>query len=162
MTDLDKHSKDADVYAAMRTAALDFGIDELAAKMHTAIGTLYNKLNRNDSSAHHKPTVSDLIQIVFHTGNTAPIAALCRMFGGVFVRLPDLSKTTDDDLLQLINQWGAENGDVYEVMARALADLTVTQAEFNEMQQQTHEAISALLEVKARFGTLVVKTPRKR
>ena len=49
MTDLDKHSKDADVYAAMRTAALDFGIDELAAKMHTAIGTLYNKLNRNDS-----------------------------------------------------------------------------------------------------------------
>lgn len=84
------------------------------------------------------------------------------MFGGVFVRLPDLSKTTDDDLLQLINQWGAENGDVYEVMARALADLTVTQAEFNEMQQQTHEAIAALLEVKARFGTLVVKTPRKR
>ena len=121
MTDLDKHSKDADVYAAMRSAALDFGIDELAAKMHTAIGTLYNKLNRNDSSAHHKPTVSDLIQIVFHTGNTAPIAALCRMFGGVFVRLPDLSATPDDDLLQLINQWGAENGDVYEVMARALA-----------------------------------------
>ena len=62
MTDLDKHSKDADVYAAMRTAALDFGIDELAAKMHTAIGTLYNKLNRNDSSAHHKPTVSDLLE----------------------------------------------------------------------------------------------------
>lgn len=158
----DTHSKNADVYAELRDAVMAFGIDRLAALMHTAMGTLYNKLNRNDSSAHHKPTVSDLIQIVFHTGNTAPIAALCRMFGGAFVRLPDLSATPDDDLLQLINQWGAENGDVYEVMARALADLKVTQTEFNELQQQTHEAIAALLEVKARFGSLVVKTPRKR
>ena len=162
MTDLDKHSKDADVYAAMRTAALDFGIDELAAKMHTAIGTLYNKLNRNDSSAHHKPTVSDLIQILYHTKNTAPLSALCLMFGGVFVRLPDLSKTPDDDLLALINRWGSESGDVHEVMSRALADLVVSQAEFDEVQKQTHEAIAALLEVKARFGSLVVKTPRKR
>ena len=158
----EQHTQDTDVYQALRGAAMAYGIDELAAKMHTAIGTLYNKLNRNDSSAHHKPTLSDLIQIVFHTGNTAPIAALCRMFGGVFVRLPDLSQTPDQDLLMLINRWGAENGDVYEVMARALADLTVTPAEVDEMQQQTHEAIAALLEVKARFGSLVVKTSRKR
>ena len=159
---MDFQSKQSDVYSSLREAVIDFGIDRMASLMNVAVGTLYNKLNLNDSSLHHKPTISDLIQVVYHSRDTAPIAALCAEFGGVFVRLPDLSKTPDEDLLHLINRWGAENGEVHEVMARALSDLTVTPAEVDELRRQVHEAIAALLEVKARFGSFVVRTPRKR
>ncbi len=150
------HTQD-DVFAALRGAADDFGIRKLATLMDVAQGTLYNKLNPNDSSAHHKPTVSDLIQIVSHTHNTAPIESLSALFGGVFYRLPSMTHYTNEDLLALVNHAGAQVGAVHDVMAEAMADLVVTPAEFKRFQEQTHRTIAAFMELKARFRTLVVQ-----
>ncbi|AXF86788.1 hypothetical protein DTO96_102544 [Ephemeroptericola cinctiostellae] len=150
------HTQD-DVFAALRSVADDFGVRKLATLMDVAQGTLHNKLNPNDSSAHHKPTVSDLIQIVSHTANTAPIEALAALFGGVFYRLPDMAHCSDDALLALVNNVGAQVGAVHDVMAAAMADLVVTPAEFKLYQEQTHRTIAAFMELKARFKTLVVQ-----
>lgn len=146
-----------DVVFSLRQVAKDYGIEKMALAMGTAVGTLYNKLNLNDSSMHHKPTVADLVQITFIAKDTTPIETLARMFRGVFVKLPDMSKLPDEELLELVNRWGAEAGDVHDVMARALADGVVTADEFDEFRDQSYDAIAALLELKARFKTLVIK-----
>lgn len=149
-----------DVFAALRQAANEVSIKRLALLMGVSEGTLYNKLNPNDSSAHHKPTVNDLIQIVSHSDNKAPIEALAALFGGVFFRLPDLSKTPDEELLTLVNQVGARVGGVHDAMAEALADLVVDPHEFKDFQVEVHLTIAAFLQLKARFKTLVVQVRR--
>ena len=155
MTDLDKHSKDADVYAAMRTAALDFGIDELAAKMHTAIGTLYNKLNLNDTTAHHKITLADYIQIITFTRQAGPHQALSAMLGGVFHLLPNMRDQSDEALLDIINRIHIEGGDVHRELAHAISMPKFTREQAALIDRESLEWVAAILELRARVNGMV-------
>lgn len=144
---------DVDVFEDLRIAAYAYGVPRLAALMGVPVGTLYNKLNLNEST-HHRPTLADFIQIVSHTTATAPMQSLCRLLGGAFYELPDMSHMGDDALLDIINRLHAEAGDVFRALGSALDDGHITVCEERAIDREVDHWLSAILELRARVRAM--------
>lgn len=87
--------------------------------------------------------------------DTRIVEQFARACGGVFVAL-DARATTDSDvqaaLLEAVRELGEDSG----LIARALADGRITQAEADDICREVDETVAALLEVKARVRAKVV------
>lgn len=151
-----------DVYEILREVSMSYGVDRLAVHMGTPKGTLYNKLNLNDSSQQHKPTLADFTQIMAVTKNTEPLQALCALFGGVFYELPDLSRFADDALLEIVNRLHVQGGEAHKVMSDALEDGVITVAEAKAFKEACQQWLAAILELRARFVSLTVNVTPSR
>ncbi|MCD5326808.1 phage regulatory CII family protein [Chromobacterium piscinae] len=147
-------SAPADVFGALHLSAKSFGITKLANLMRVSAGVLTNKLA--PGAHHHKTTLDDFIQVLHLTRDLSPLDALCRQFDSARYQLPRLDNVSDSALLDLVNKVHAEGGDVHSCMNEALADGIVTQDEFNEFNRETMEWIAAIVELRNRFGSLVV------
>ncbi|MEN6082808.1 phage regulatory CII family protein [Chromobacterium piscinae] len=148
-------SAPADVFGALHLSAKAFGITKLAGVMRVSAGVLTNKLA--PVTHHHKATLDDFIQVLRITQDLSPLDALCRLFDSARYQLPRLDNVSDSALLDLVNKVHAEGGDVHRCMNEALADGIVTQDEFNEVDCELMEWIAAIVELRNRFGSLVVK-----
>lgn len=93
------------------------GLSGLARRLGKREQTLINKLNPMDDV--HQPNIGELVAIVDDTDDTAPIEALCALFGGRFVtRCGDRV----GGLMQAVLQADTEHGDVARAIHQALAD----------------------------------------
>lgn len=145
-----------DVYEELRREARQFGVEKLAAMMGISPGTLYNKLNLNDTTAHHKITLADYIQIITFTRQAGPHRALSTMLGGVFHLLPDMRDKSDEALLDIVNRVHIEGGDVHRALATALAMPTVTREQAALIDRESLQWVAAILELRARVNGMVV------
>lgn len=143
-----------EVHGELQKAAMKFGIEKLAERMGANKGTLTNKLNPNPIS-YHKPSLQDFVQVLELTGDLSPLRTLCRGLNGAFFALPDLSRLSDDELLDIVNRVQAEGGDVFRSMARGLADRRVCADDFADFDREWHEWLAAILELRARFRGMV-------
>lgn len=150
----------SDVYEVLRQISMSYGVPKLASQMGVSTGTLYNKLNLNDSSQLHKPTLADFTQIVSITHSTAPLQALCMLFSGVFYRLPDVKDFPNEALLEIVNQVHIKSGDVHGVMQNALSDGVVTPDEVKSFDKECQQWLAAILELKARFAELSIQVKK--
>lgn len=146
---------DQDMHAALQKAAFNYGVDKLAAEMGLSAGTLYNKLSLNPDCRHYTG-LDEFIHILRHSQNLQPLQVLCRLFGGVFYRLPTLDCVSDSALLDIVNRVHAEGGDVHRAMSDALEDGVVTSDEFRNVDHELMDWIAAIIELRGRFRSLVV------
>ncbi|WP_054285749.1 phage regulatory CII family protein [Gulbenkiania mobilis] len=144
-----------DVYEELRRESRQFGVEKLAAMMGMSPGTLYNKLNLNDTTAHHKITLADYIQIITFTRQAGPHRALSTMLGGVFHLLPDMSDKSDEALLDIVNRVHIEGGDVHRELAAALATPSVTRDQAARIEREALQWVAAILELRARVNGMV-------
>lgn len=145
-----------DVFELTRQVAYSYGVVKLAAKMGINAGTLYNKLNTDDSCTHHKLSVQDLIHIIGITGDMTPLAAFAALFDHALYRLPQHNNTADDALLDLVNQTQINAGTAHLAMAEALADGCISPQEFGRIALGCHDWLSAIVTLKCRFKSMVV------
>ena len=145
-----------DVLEVIRSTSYQYGIDKLAPKMGIQKGTLYNKLNNDDGSAHHKITLQDFIQIITVTGDYTPLLSLCGLLDHAAYKFPDLSSLGDDALLDIVNTVHIEGGQSHKVLADALADGQVTQDECAAFEHQVLMWLSAILALRHRVNDMVV------
>lgn len=150
-----------DVFELIRQVAYGYGVEKLAAKMGIQRGTLYNKLNNDDGSAHHKLTLQDFIQIITITGQYEPLLGLCGLFDHVAYKLPDLTNLADDALLDIINSVHISGGQTHQAMADALEDGRITPDEYTQFSNQVFAWLSAILAWQARVKGMVVITHGK-
>lgn len=144
------------VYEEVHRAAYGFGVERLAALMGMAPGTLYNKLNQSEATAHHKLTLADYVQILKFTGDPAPHHSLSAMVGQVSHQLPDMSDQSDEALLDIVNRVHIEGGDVHRELAAALAAPVVTADLARRIEREALQWVAAILELRARVNGMVV------
>ena len=104
----------------------------------------------------HYTGLDEFIHILRHSQNLQPLQVLCRLFGGVFYRLPTLDCVSDSALLDIVNRVHAEGGDVHRAMSDALEDGVVTSDEFRNVDHELMDWIAAIIELRGRFRSLVV------
>lgn len=137
-----------DVFEAFRDVVRQFGVSEMAQLIGISAGVLYAKINLHDE--HHKPLLSELIQVMKFSSDTTPLVELCRVFNGVFVSLPDLSHLNDNALLEIVTRINAEGGDVFRVLAKSLEKDGINHTEQREIDREIDHVIAAYLELRAR------------
>lgn len=148
--------EDVDVFGALRAAVLSTDVPALARKMGVSTGVLYGKINPDDE--HHKPTLANFIQVIDHTGNTKPLTALCRLFNGAFVPLPDLSHLNDNALLEIVCRINAEGGHVFHTLNESLEKDGISPDESRRIDAEVDHWIAAILELRARTRFMAGRT----
>ena len=96
------------------------GVAKLADFMGLRIGTLYNKADAGDDT-HHQPTLRDLIQATHFRADFRALDALNEQFGRASFDCTRFEQVSDMALLELVCQFGKENGEFHRAMAAALA-----------------------------------------
>lgn len=151
-----------DVLEITRSVAYAYGVPQLAAKMGMQIGTLYNKLNLDESCHHHKLSLQDLIHIMNITGDIRPLAAMAALFNHAVYCLPEQNGLADEALLDLVNKTQINAGVAHLAMAESLADGSVSPQEFARIARDCHEWLSAIIALKCRFKSMVVLVDEQR
>jgi hypothetical protein len=129
-------------------------VPALAAKMGMPAGTLYNKLNPHEST-HHKLTLQDVIQITAITGDLRLLKALAQTLGCVCFPVPNLHHVSDEALLELINNVGAEGGDFYRAINVALGKKRPEAKDVARIHKEALEFIGAIVEAMTRTEGLL-------
>lgn len=164
----DSHSKmraqsfKSDVFEVAQEVAREYvdattgaaGVPALAAKMGMPAGTLYNKLNPHEST-HHKLTLQDVIQISAITGDLRVMKALAQTLGCVCFPVPNLNHVSDEALLELINNVGAEGGDFYRAVNVALGRKRPEPRDVASIHKEGLEFIGAIVEAMVRTEGLL-------
>lgn len=145
-----------DVFQAFHRVVHDYpdGVEKLASRMAVSPGTLYNKANLNESS-HHKPTLGDAVLATLSTGDHRILHAFAYTVGEVCFPLPDLSRVSDSALLELVNNIGAEGGDLYRAINDGMADRRYTRAEHAKVKSEAYQFIAAICEAVGRLQGLI-------
>ena len=118
------------------------GAEALAPRMGKSAKVLDSKVNRNEFR--HHLTLREAVQIMGLTGDHRMLRAV--VYAGI----------ADEQLLELVAAVHSETGDVSRSLVAALADGRVTESEFEAFDQQTHEAMSAIADLRDRLRGMVV------
>ncbi len=150
----------ADIVSAARTICeaydsgeLGRGIPAVAARIGMSAGVLYNKLAGAEGS-HHKLTVADCQQIFLATGRIEHLQALARAMNCVAFPVPDMSKCSDEALLELLAKVHEESGSYHHLLRHVLQDGQIDRGELAAMNKQVFEWIGAIVEAHARVKGL--------
>jgi Phage regulatory protein CII (CP76) len=148
-----------DVAQALARAYVDpatgaIGVPALAAQMGMPSGTLYNKLNPNETT-HYKLSLQDVIQITVITGDLRLVKALTQALGCVCFAIPNLDHVSDEALLELINNVGAEGGDFHRAINIALARKRPERRDIGRIRKEGLEFIGAIVEAMTRTEGLL-------
>ena len=131
------------------------GAEALAPRMGKSAKVLDSKVSRNVST--HHLTLHEAVQIMGLTGDHRMLRAICRHLGYLDpIRAVVYEGIADDQLLELVAAVHSETGDVSRSLMAALADGRVTESEFEAFDQQTHEAMSAIADLRDRLRGMVV------
>lgn len=147
-------SKLKDVHEAFRAIVHGFDVAKMAAALGTPAGTLYNKANLNESSA-HKPTLADAVLVQIVAGDTRLVEAMAYTLGGVFVKLPTVDSISDVALLEMVADISIANGGFHGELKEALSDGKFSAAEHRAIHERALVFISTILEAVNRIKGMV-------
>lgn len=135
----------ANVFDAFRLAVLAQDVPELAGRMGTTPGTLYNKAEANDES-HNKPTLRDVVLLTEITGDMRVVEALADTFGHVLFDVAGRADTTtDEELLTLLADMGAEHGQFHNALAVGLRSRRFTPDSYRAIRSAALDTVAALM-----------------
>lgn len=144
-----------DVLEASYRVAHDYkgGAVALAARMGKNPGTLLNKLNPHcETSA---LSLSDAVAISVVTGDRRICEAFAAVLDCAVIALPDHEKTSDAALLDLLLERDSAFGEFAGALREAIADGSVSQAEFEILEREGLQAVAALLTLLSRLKGMV-------
>ncbi|WP_426056884.1 phage regulatory CII family protein [Janthinobacterium sp. PSPC2-1] len=143
-----------DVHEAFRAVVHDFDVSKMAAALGMPTGSLYNKANLNESSA-HKPTLADAVLVQIIAKDTRLVEAMAYTLGGVFVPLPPVELISDAALLEMVANISIANGVFHGELKEALEDGKFSKTEHLKIHQRGLEYISTILEAVGRIQGMV-------
>lgn len=120
------------------------GVEALAAFLGYKVGTLYNKADSGDDT-HNQPTLRDLIQSTHFRQDLRAIDALNEMFGRAAYDCACHINTTDEALLELLTQLGAETGEFHTAIAAGLKARRFSLAQMRQVRAEAFDMVSALM-----------------
>jgi hypothetical protein len=133
------------------------GVEALAQRMgKKSADILYNKL-RPTCKTHHVtdeefPEMLELFQGAKVDDWAAPLHALNWRLGHIAIEVPRVDdETTDEQLTAMMCRVMKEVGDVAAEVAQAVKDNRITPAEFDALEQQFMEALTALTTLRSRI-----------
>lgn len=143
-----------DVHEAFRDTVHDYGVPNMAAKIGVPVGTLYNKANLNESTA-HKPTLGESVLVQVVSGDTRIVEAMAQTLGGLFVKLPKLEGVSDSALLEMVAEIHIHSGMFHHEVKEALRDGKFTKEEHELISRKAMGFIRAVLEAVKRIEGMV-------
>lgn len=143
-----------DVHEAFRAVVHDYDVAKMAAKLGMPAGTLYNKANLNESSA-HKPSLGDAVLVQVISGDTRIVEAIAHTLGGVFVKLPRVQAISDTALLEMVADISIKNGQFHGELKAALEDGKFSRDEHFAIHQRALTYITSILETVSRIEGMV-------
>lgn len=143
-----------DLMRAVHDSVVDFGVDELARLLVCSPGTIYNKINANDTS-HHIPTLADAVIWPRTMGDYRIPQAYCRALDGAFVSLHLKQHVSDVELLNIIMKRDVEQGEFAVALERALDDGAISSTDYTKLHRAGWDVITAWLEILARLEGMV-------
>jgi hypothetical protein len=144
----------SDALKAFKDVVESFGVPDMAAKIGMPTGTLYNKVNQNESS-HHKPTLADAVLVQVVAGDTRIVEAMAHTLGGVFLKLPTLEAVSDAALLEMVADIHIQSGHFHWEIKEALRDGKFTRQEHADIHQKALIFITAVLQAVSRIEGMV-------
>jgi hypothetical protein len=133
-----------DVFQAFREVVYMAGVERLAPLMGYRPGTLYNKADASDDS-HNQPTLRDVLLVTQITGDMRVLDALCETFGRAAYDCASHEGTSDDALLELLANLGAESGEFHRELASGLKERRFTEAQLRRIRGEAFDVVSALM-----------------
>lgn len=144
-----------DVHEAFRAIVHDYDVPKMAAKLGMPAGTLYNKANLNESSA-HKPTLADAVLVQVIADDRRLVQAMAATLGGVFVKLPTSREVISDvALLEMVAEISIMNGRFHGELKDAIGDGKFSADEHLAIHVRALDYITAILETVGRIGGMV-------
>lgn len=144
----------ANPHEAFRQLCYAHGVPALAEKMGLKPGTLYNKADADDDT-HHQPTLRDVMLATRLTDDFRVLDAMNAQFGRAAFDIRHEGHKSDEALLELMCNFGAESGDFYRVLRDALLDKRFSTMELVEVRAEALEVIGALMTLVHRVEGLV-------
>lgn len=134
-----------DVFEAFRQAVMLSGdVPALAARMGYRPGTLYNKAEAGDDT-HNQPTLRDVVLVTEITGDMRIVDALANTFGRATFSTAGRAQATDEELLTLLADMGAETGEFHTALAQGLRARRFTPQVNRAIRGEAMDIVAALM-----------------
>lgn len=132
------------VFQAFRELVYSQGVESLAPLMGLRPGTLYNKADAGDDS-HNQPTLRDVVLATQATGDMRVLDALNETFGRAAYDCAQFENLTDQDLLELVTNLGAESGEFHRALANGLDQRKFSEDTMRQIRAEAFDMVSALM-----------------
>lgn len=140
-----RREKAADVFEAFRQAVMLSGdVPALAARMGYRPGTLYNKAEAGDDT-HNQPTLRDVVLVTEITRDMRIVDALAETFGRATFDTTTRAQATDEELLTLLADMGAETGEFHTALANGLRERRFTTQVMRAIRGEAMDIVAALM-----------------
>ena len=143
-----------DVFLAFRELVYAHGVDRLAPLMGLRPGTLYNKADAGDDS-HNQPTLRDVLLSAQATSDMRVLDALNETFGRASYDCATHEADSDEALLELLANLGAESGDFHRALAQGLKARRFTLDQLKHIRGEAFDMVSALMVLVRRLEAYV-------
>lgn len=153
-----RRARAADVFEAFRQAVLLSGdVPGLAARMGLRPGTLYNKAEAGDDT-HNQPTLRDVVLVSELTGDLRVVEALAATFGLACFDAQARARASDEELLTLVADMGAEHGEFHAALATGLRARSFSPEQLGRIRAEALDVVAALMTLLQRLDDLVDHT----
>ena len=142
------------VFEAFRAAVYAHGVERLAPLMGLRPGTLYNKADAGDET-HAQPTLRDVVHLTQATGDLRVIDALNEMFGRAAFDCTPHAEASDEELLHLLADLGAESGQFHSALAKGLREKRFTTPVLRTIRGEAFDIVAALMTLVQRLEAYV-------
>lgn len=137
------------------------GAASLAPRMGMSPAVLNSKVNPNTRT--HHLTLAEAVELTVKTGDDRIFKAAAQEIGRMLMPLPcaDDEAASDMAVLELVAAVWAGQGDLGQVLNRALCDGVVTQRELDDLRSVAVAAQTRIAELVRRFEGLAQPEPAK-
>lgn len=142
------------VFEAFRQLVYLGDVQQLAARMGLRPGTLYNKADASDDS-HNQPSLRDVVLATEITGDMRVVDAINGMFGRASYDCATHDGTSDEALLELLAELGAQNGEFHMALAAGLKQKRFTVDTLRAIRGEAFDIVSALMTLVVRLEDYV-------
>ena len=133
-----------DVFQAFREVVYLAGVEQLASRMGYRPGTLYNKADASDDS-HNQPTLRDVLLVTQITGDMRVLDALDETFNRAAYDCTEHETVSDEALLELLANLGAESGDFHRELASGLKQRKFSAEQMARIRAEAFDVVGALM-----------------
>ena len=144
----------ANPFEAFRQLAYSFGVVELATQMGLKPGTLYNKADA-DEDTHHQPTLRDVLLATRLTQDMRVVDSINEAFNRAAFDVGTCAEKSDDALLELFTDYGAESGEFCTALRDGLRHRKFSAEDFVLIKSEALDVVSSLMTLVYRLEGLV-------
>lgn len=130
-------------HAAVKCAPSGLSAEDVADVLGVNYKTMMAELS---GAERHKFGLDLLVPLVQATGSDAPLKAIGRACGCVFIRLPEVGKV-EQPMLDSMAASVREFGDLLAALGDALRDGVISRVEADRITKEGHEALEAVMKV---------------